>query len=82
MDAVEVDRVRMAAGVDEADAQEVALARSQRRARHAGVVRPGGVLDARNDLDLLVGRDELPLAKRSAVRKPARLAPVEVAQDA
>src|SRR5437867_2049669 len=49
--------------------------------RHAAVVGPGGILDARHDLDLLVGCDELPFAERAAAGQSPRLAPVEVAQD-
>ena len=79
MDAVEVDRVRMRARVDEVNAQQVAFACAQRRAWHTAVIRPGGVLDPGHDLDLLVVRDQLPLAQHAAAGEPARLAPVEIA---
>ncbi len=47
---------------------------------HAAVVGPGRVLDARGDLDLLVARDQGPLAQDPAAGEPRGLAPVEVAQ--
>ena len=75
VDAVEVDRVRMVRRVDEADPQALALPGAQRRPGHAPVVRPRRVLDARGDLDLLLVRDQLPLA--DAVADDAL---VEVAQ--
>jgi hypothetical protein len=80
VDAVEVNGVRMRPGVDEVDAQQVAFVCTQRRPRHAAVVRPRGVPDARDDLDVLVVRDELPLAERAATREATGLAPVEVAK--
>jgi hypothetical protein len=80
VDAVKVDRVRMRARVDEADLQQVAFARAQRRPGNAPVVCPRGVLDTRHDLDLLVGGDQLPPPQRPAAREPTRRAPVEVAQ--
>src|SRR6266511_4401844 len=80
VDPVEVDRVRVRAGVDEVDPQVVSLACPQRGARNAPVVRPGCVPDAGNDLDLLVVGDELPFAQGATAGEPARLAPVEVAQ--
>ena len=56
MDAVEVDRVRVRAGVDEVDAQRVALGGADDGAGHGAVVRPGREEDARRDLDLPVDR--------------------------
>ena len=70
VDAVEVDRVRVRRAVDERDPQPVALAAAQRRAGDAAVVGPRGERDAGRDLDLLVDRDELPLAQRRG-RRPA-----------
>ena len=80
VDAVEVDRVRMRGAVAEPDPQPLALARAQRRAGYAAVVGPGRELDAGRDLDLLVDRDQLPLAQHAAAREPAGAAVVEVAQ--
>ena len=69
VDAVEVDRVRVRRAVDERDPQPLALAAAQRRAGDAPVVGPGRVLDAGRDLDLLLGRDELPLAQDLPARQ-------------
>ena len=67
VDAVEVHRVRVAAGIDEVDAEEIALVGPQRRTRHAAVVGPGREEDARRDLDLLVVGHDLPLAHSRAI---------------
>ena len=67
VDAVEVDRVRMARRVGEGDAQQLPLAGAQRRAGDPAVVGPGGEADAGGDLDLPVHGGELPLAERAAV---------------
>ena len=56
--------------VQEPDPQQVALVGAQRRAGHATVVRPAGVGDAGRDLELLVVRDQLPLAEDAAARQP------------
>src|SRR5919109_3325855 len=64
VDAVEVNCVRMRPRIDEVDPQQVAFTRAQRRAGNTAVVCPRGVLDARDDLDLLVVGDELPLTHR------------------
>jgi hypothetical protein len=81
MDAVEVDRVGVSAGVDEVDPELIALPGSKRRPGNAAVVRPRVELHAWNDLDLLVVSDELPLAQRAAAGEAPRLAPVEVTCD-
>ncbi len=81
VDPVEVHRVRVGRPVDERDPQQVALAGAERRSGDAAVVGPGGELHAGSDLDLLVGRDDLPLADRPSARVASRRAPVEVAQD-
>ena len=70
VDAVEVDRVRVVRAVDERDPQALALAAAQRRAGDAPVVGPGRELHARGDLDLLVDREQLPLAHARG-RSPA-----------
>ena len=75
VDAVEVDRVRVLRAVDERDPQPLALARAQRRAGDAPVVGPGRELHARRDLDLLVDRDQLPLAQHPAARQPRSSCP-------
>ncbi len=75
VDAVEVHRVRMRAAVPEADAQPVAVDAAERRPGDAAVERPGGVLDAGSDLDLLVARDEVPLAQRAPVGQLRRTRP-------
>ena len=49
------------------DPQPLALAAAQRRPGDPPVVGPGGELHARHDLDLLVDRDQLPLAHDAAV---------------
>ena len=73
VDPVEVDRVRVRAGVDEAHAQEVVLGRPDHRARDRAVVRPGGEEDAGRDLELLVGRDQRVAAHATGrVRQRAR----------
>ena len=81
VDPVEVNRVRVRGRVQEPDPQQLALVGAQRRAGHATVVRPAGVGDARGDLELLVVRDQLPLAQDAAARQPCRPPPVEVADD-
>jgi hypothetical protein len=58
VDAVEVDRVRMRAGVGQRDAQEVVLGRADHGTRHGAVVRPRREPDPRRDLDVAVARDE------------------------
>ena len=58
MDAVEVNRVRMRAGIDEVDAQHVPLRRPQDRARDRAVVGPGRKEHAGSDFDLGVGCGE------------------------
>ena len=62
VDPVEVDRVRMRAGVREPDAQDVVLRRPDHGAGDGAVVRPGGEEDPRGDLELLVARDQRVLA--------------------
>lgn len=81
MDAKEVDGVRVRGAVAEGDAQAVALVCVKRRSRNAAVVGPGGELDARSHLDLLVGGDQRPFAQDASVQQSARLAPIEVAGD-
>ena len=82
VDAVEVHRVRVAAGIDEVDAEEIALVGAQGRTRHAAVVGPGREKDARRDLDLLVVGDDLPLAHDRAVGAGlGHRAVVEIGQD-
>ena len=78
---MEVHRVRVLGAVDEPDPQQVALAAAERRTRDPAVVGPGRELDAGRHLDLLVGRDQLPLAEHPAACEPPGLAVVEVAQD-
>jgi hypothetical protein len=62
VDAVEVDRVRVRARVDEVDPQQVVLGHADDRPRHRPVVGPGRELDALRDLDRAVGGHELVLA--------------------
>ena len=81
VDAVEVHRVRVVGGVDEADPQPLALAGPQGRAGDAAVVGPGLVLDPGRDFDLLVLGDDRPFAQDAAAGQAPRLAVVEVAQD-
>jgi hypothetical protein len=80
MQPVEVDRVRVLGAVDEADPEQLALVRAERRPWDAVVVCPSGVLDAGGDLDLLVTGKQGPFAKDPAARETGRLAVVEVAQ--
>ena len=75
VDAVEVNRVRVRAAVAEADAQPVSVDAPERRPGDAAVERPGGVPHARSDLDLLVARDEVPLAQRAPVGAAATCGP-------
>ncbi len=56
VDPVEVDRVRMRAGVQELDAEEVALGRADNRPGDGAVVGPGREEDPGRDLDLPVDR--------------------------
>ena len=70
----------MRGAVAEPDPQPLALTGAQRGRRDAAVVGPGRELDARRDLDLLVARDQLPLAQHPAAGEPAGAAVVEVAQ--
>ena len=62
MDPVEVDRVRVRAAVQEADAQGVSFGGPDDRPRDGAVVRPGGEEDAGGDLDVRVDRGERVLA--------------------
>ncbi len=72
VDAVEVDRVRMRARIDEADAQDVVLGRPDHRARDGAVVRPRGEEDTRRDLDLLVECPQLVLTHPSRLVRQRR----------
>src|SRR6266511_3943806 len=80
MDAVEMDRVRVAAAIDEGDAQPIALRAAQGRSRHAPVVGPSGERDAGGDLDQLFGRDKLVLAQRLTTRQRTDRAIIKVGQ--
>ncbi len=80
VDAVEVDRVGVLGGVDEADPQPLALAGPQGRTGDAAVVGPGLVLDPRGDFDLAVLGDDRPLAHDASAGQAPGLAVVEVAQ--
>jgi hypothetical protein len=62
MDAVEMNRVRVRAGVREPDPEQIVLGGADHRPRHGGVVRPGGEEDALGDLDLAVDRRQRVLA--------------------
>ena len=85
VDAVEVDRVRVRAGVREVDAEEVVLGRPDDRPRHGAVVRPGFEEDALRDLDPAVDGIEVVLAdatrlvgeggRRDQERRPERAGP-------
>ena len=77
VDAVEVHRVGVGAGVGEVDPQPIALVGAQGRAGHLAVVGPGREEDAGRDLDLLVEGGDLPLADDGAVGHLGRLAVVE-----
>jgi hypothetical protein len=58
VNAVEVDRVRVRAGVHQVDAQKVVLGRPDDRPRNGAVVRPRVERHSLGDLDLLVGCDK------------------------
>lgn len=81
VDAVEVHRVRVAAGVAEANADAVALGRADRRTRHPAIVGPGREEQVRGNLDLLVDRRDLVAAQPPAVRQFGHRAAIEVRQD-
>ena len=72
MDAVEVDRVRVRAGVHEADAKEVTLGGPDHGARRRAVVDPGGEEDTRRDLELDVGRGQVVLADAARTVRQCR----------
>ena len=74
-------RVRHVAGVEEADAQPVALGRAQGRTGHAAIVGPGRKEHAGRDLDLLIDRGDLELAQPPAVGQGRHDAGVPVAED-
>src|SRR5687767_984879 len=61
MEAVEVDRVGVAARVLEADTEAIALRAADRGPRHRAVVGPGREPDARGDFDLAVHCNEVVL---------------------
>src|SRR6478752_9614627 len=61
MNAVEVHRVWMRAGVREVNAQQIALVGAQGRPRHPAVVGPGGKEKPGCNLDLAVEGDDVPL---------------------
>src|SRR5215217_3316467 len=67
----------MRAVVDEDDAQPLAFVAAQGRSRHLAVVSPGREKDTGGDLDLLVDRDDLPLAYDRAVGRGVRVAVVK-----
>ena len=78
---VEVDGVRMCPGVGEVDPNSVALSAAERRSWNLAIVGPGREEDAWGDLDLLVGGDDLVLAKRPAIRLPAHVPVVECGEE-
>ena len=67
MPAVEVNRVRMRALIQEVDADAIAFGGAQRRTRHLAVEGPGRKEHAGRDLDLAVDGDQLVLAQERAV---------------
>src|SRR3982751_7065783 len=70
MPAMEVDRVRMRALVDEGDPYAIPLGGAERRPWHLTVVGPGRKEDPRSDLDFAIDRDQFILPKQRAVRAP------------
>lgn len=72
-------RMRMAATVEETDAQQLALLGAQRRPRDAAVVGPRREFHAGGDLDLLLAGGDRPLTQDPPARKARRPAPIEVA---
>ena len=80
MDAVKVDAVLVVAGVDEVDADPVALPRANGRAGNAPVVRPGQILQPRDDLDRVVQGDQPVLAQGLPVRQHADRTAIEIGQ--
>ena len=73
MPAVEVNRVRVRALVDEGDPHAVAFGRAERRPGHLAVERPRRKEDARRDLDLAIDGDEVG-TRAAASRRARRLA--------
>ncbi len=81
MKAMEMDRVRVAAGVLEPHPDAVAFRAADRRPRHRAVVGPRREPDAGSDLDLPVDRDEVVLSQRAAVGQPGHDAAVETRRE-
>ena len=67
MDAVEVDRVGMAAGVGEVHAQAIPFRASECGSRHGAVVGPGVEMDTRRHFDRAIDGGDLVLAQSPAV---------------
>jgi hypothetical protein len=72
VDAVEVDRVRVRAGVDQSDAESVTFGGADHRTRRRAVVRPRWEEDARGDLEIVVGGGERVLANSPALGRKGR----------
>ena len=72
VDAVEVDRVRVRAGVAKVDAEQVVLGHADHRAGHRAVVRPRGIDDALGDLDLPILREQRVLADAARLVRQGR----------
>ena len=70
MPAVEMNRVRVRALIQERDANAVAFGRADRRARHLAVERPRRKEDARRDLDLAIDGDDAGI-RAAACRRAA-----------
>src|SRR3990172_8791122 len=81
MDPVEVDRVWVAAAVEELDANAIALDAAQRRTGHTAVVDPAREDHAGRDLELLVDGHDAVLAQRLAAGQRADLTEVPILQD-
>ncbi len=80
MKAVEVHGVGVVASVSEHDPKSLAFRASQGWPWNTTVEGPGWERYARNNLDVLVVRDDLPFAQSSAVRKGGERAVVEIPQ--
>ena len=82
VDAVEVHAMRMRPGIDEADADPVALGDPEGRTGNAAVEGPSREHDAGGDFDFLVFGDDVEVPELASVGERADAAPVPIGEDA
>ncbi len=81
VDRMEMDRVRMGAGIDEVDAQPFAFDASQRRSGDAALIGPGRKKNARRDFDFLVDGGDGPFTNWTPVESGRDIPVIELGQE-